>query len=178
MDLSFNNISTIDDSMRLIPLVKNLVFTQNKITEITNLSFLTKLSHLVLSNNLISNCDSLHTKLGNVVYIDLSQNSITSLQGFEKLYSLENLDVSCNQISNMDEIKYIGSLPCLENLRLTGNPVAVTVDYRVKVLENFGTRASDIYLDNEKPTQKEMDTAYILQALRIVKEGKTPNLSG
>lgn len=178
LDLSYNTITDIDGAIRLVPNVHTLILTQNKISDIsTNLSSLAHLSNLILSNNLITNCDSLHTKLGNVVSIDLSQNTISTLRGFERLYSLENLDISCNRISDIEDIRYVAGLPCLEHLCLTGNPVAITVDYRVKVFEHFGSRAVDIYLDNEKPTQKEMDTAFILQALRIVKEGKTPNLT-
>jgi hypothetical protein len=96
------------------------------------------------------------------------------LQGFSKLYSLEGLDLTANQISDLSEIKYVSGLPCLENLTLTGNPVAIVVDYRVRTLEQFGGRAAEICLDNEKPTQKELDTVAVLQAIRIVKEGRTP----
>lgn len=48
------------------------------------------------------------------------------------------------------------------------------VDYRIKVLEQFGDRAKDICLDNEKASQAEIDKVQVLRALRIVKEGKTP----
>ncbi|GBP61026.1 Nischarin [Eumeta japonica] len=65
-------------------------------------------------------------------------------------------------------------LPCLEYLWLTANPVASTIDYRVKVIEQFNARMSEICLDNEKASEKELDKARVLQALRIVKEGKTP----
>lgn len=177
LDLSCNNLTSIENAIKLVPNVSVLNLSQNKISTIDNLTHLTKLSRINMSNNIIADCTKLHTKLGNILSIDLSQNCIKFLQGFEKLYSLESLDVSCNQISDIEEIRYIGQLPCLENIRLTGNPVAVIVDYRVRVLEFFGSRASEIYLDNEKSTQREIDTAYVLQALRIVKEGKTPNLN-
>lgn len=160
-----------------MPNLRTLSLTRNNISKIENLTHLANLSNLNLSKNAIIDCTQLHTKLGNVLIIDLSQNGIDSLKGFEKLYSLESLDVSSNKICNVEEVKYIGELPCLENIRLTGNPVAVIVDYRIKVLEYFGSRASEIYLDNEKATQKEIDTASVLHALRIVKEGKTPNLN-
>lgn len=177
MDLSNNNIAVIDDAIKLVPNIEVLMLNQNKITDIEDLSFLTKLSSLYTSNNLLNTCDNLHLKLGNVKLIDFSQNSITSLQGFEKLYSLETLDVSCNKISDINEIKYLGNLPCLENLTITANPVATIIDYRIKVLEYFGDRAKDICLDIEKPSQPEIDKVQILRALRIVKEGKTPNLN-
>ncbi|KAJ8877231.1 hypothetical protein PR048_021685 [Dryococelus australis] len=114
--------------------------------------------------------------MGHIVVLDLSQNNISSLQGFSKLYSLESLDVGCNQLSEVVEVKHISSLPCLENLILLGNPVAIVVDYRVRVLEHFGSHAGEICLDNDKPTQKELDTVAVLQAIRIVKEGRTPTL--
>lgn len=177
LDLSNNKINSIDQSIILVPSVQTLNLSNNKITKIDNLTHLLCLSNLNLSNNQISDCSSLHTKFGKITSLDLSLNGIVTLKGFEKLYSLENLDVSSNKINDINEIKYIGTLPCLENFRLTGNPVAVIVDYRVKVFEYFGRRASEIYLDNEKATQKEIDTAHVLQALRIAKEGKIPNLN-
>lgn len=177
MDLSNNNIAVIDDAIKLVPNIELLILNQNKISEINDLSFLTKLSSLYIADNLLTSYDNLHLKLGNVKLIDFSQNSITSLQGFAKLYSLETLNISCNKISDIAEIAHIGELPCLENLILSANPVATIVDYRIKVLEHFGDRAKDIYLDIEKSTQPELDKVQVLRALTIVKEGKTPNLN-
>lgn len=83
--------------------------------------------------------------------------------------------MSCNVITDVEEVQHICKLPCLENLWLTANPVASSIDYRVKVLEQFNARMTEICLDNEKASEKELDTARVLQALRIVKEGKTPS---
>ncbi|XP_034952020.1 nischarin [Chelonus insularis] len=174
LDLSDNRIQVIDEAIKLIPHVESLILNNNLLSEISNVTLLPRLSQLHLASNLFNSLpDNLHTKLGNIVYIDMSQNNLTSLSSFSKLYSLEWLDVSCNRIENIEEVKYVGFLPCLENLRLTGNPVSTIIDYRVKVLEPFGKRAADIYLDNEKPNQKELDTVAILQALRIAREGKS-----
>lgn len=176
MELNNNSLTSIDETISLVPRLQKLVLNQNKISSINNLSSLSNLTYLSISDNALSICDSLHTKLGNIKTLILSQNFISTLKGFEKLYSLENLDVSCNRITDIAEVPYVGDLPCLENLILTGNSVATTVDYRVKVLENFADRAKEICLDNEKPTQAELDKVSVLRALRIVKEGKTPNL--
>lgn len=175
MDLSNNNLTSIDESIKLVPNVKVLLLNHNKISSISNLSFLTQLVHLSMSDNLINSCDQLHTKLGNILTLDLSQNAITTLRGFSKLYSLESIDISFNKVSDIEEVTCVGDLPCLENLILMGNSVATTVDYRIKVLEPFGDRSRDICLDNEKPSQSEIDKVSILRALRIVKEGRTPS---
>lgn len=178
LDLSDNQITKIDEAIRLMPYVECLKLNNNCLKEIANVTFLPRLSHLHLaSNKFVSLPEDLHVKLGKIVQLDLSQNQLTSLAPFAKLYCLEILDMSCNLIEDIAEIKYIGHLPCLEHLRLTGNPVSTVVDYRVKALEPFGKRAADIYLDNEKPNQKELDTVSVLQALRIAKEGKSPSFS-
>lgn len=177
LDLSCNNLIEIDKTINLAQNITELILNDNKISSISNLSELSKLSQLSLSNNLISICETLHTKIGNISMLNLSQNNIVSLKGFSKLYSLENLDLSCNKITDIEEIRYIGDLPYLENLLLTGNSVATIVDYRIKVFEYFGDRAKDICLDNEKPSSSELDKVSVLRALRIVKEGKTPNLN-
>ena len=178
LDLSDNQIEVIDEAIKLLPHIESLVLNNNRLKEISNITLLPRLSQLHLaSNNFTSLPENLHTKLGKIVYIDLSRNNLTSLASFSKLYCLEGLDMSCNRIEDIQEVKHIGNLPCLENLRLTGNPVSTIVDYRVKVLEPFSKRAADIYLDNEKPNQKELDTVSVLQALRIAKEGKSPTFS-
>lgn len=43
-------------------------------------------------------------------------------------------------------IKNIGSLPCLEKLNLSSNPMCIIPDYRTKVLAQFGDRAAEVKL--------------------------------
>lgn len=176
LDLSNNNITEIDKTISLACNLKELILCNNKISVISNLTSLSKLMYLNLSNNFITTCDQLHTKIGNIKSLCLSQNNIKTCQGFSKLYSLENLDLSFNKLSNIEDVKQIGNLPCLENLLLTGSHLATTVDYRVKVFEYFGDRAKYICLDNEKASQGELDKVSVFRALRIVKEGRTPDL--
>ena len=176
-NFSSNDLKGIDAVIKLIPKVEILHLNQNRLTDIDNLTSLPNLSHLSLSGNCFTNIEDLHTKVGNIVFLDLSQNAITSLKGFRKLYSLETLLLGSNQINDLKEVQHIGSLPFLENLVLTGNPIAMMVDYRAKVLEQFNRRASCICLDNEKSTQKELDFVAVLQAIRIVKEGGAPVFS-
>lgn len=103
--------------------------------------------------------------LGNVTFLDMSENQIESLAGFSKLYSLAVLNLSCNKVSDVSEVGHLSDLPCLEVLILTGNPVASTVDYRVRALAYFNGRANELSLDNEKASLSEVDQISILQAI-------------
>lgn len=150
-----------------MPNIQNLILDNNRICNISNLNKLPLLSTLSLCENNITDCSNWYLELGNIVELNLSQNQIKSLRGFQKLYSLVHLDISCNLIASIDEVDNIASLPCLENLRLTGNPVAGSVDYRARVLSRFSSRLNEILLDNEKGNQQELDTALVLSALRI-----------
>lgn len=172
-NFSDNQISIIDKSINLMPKVTELILDSNNIEKILHFRSLPLLSTLSLESNRLSECLNLHTQLGQVTTLNVAQNQIRSLRGFQKLYSLVNLDISCNLIDTVDEVEHVGSLPCLENIRLTGNPVASTVDYRSRVLSRFGDRLQEIYLDNEKGSGKELDTALALSALRISMSGDT-----
>lgn len=170
-----NNIEQIDWAIKLVPGLKTLSLTSNRLTQLCDISCLHELRVLNLGMNSFSVCDNWHAKIGNVVKINLSQNKVSSLRGFSRLYSLESLDLGCNLVEDVEEVQHICKLPCLEYLWLTANPVASTIDYRVKVIEQFNGRMSELCLDNEKASESELDTARVLQALRTVKEGKTPD---
>ncbi|CAH2054261.1 unnamed protein product, partial [Iphiclides podalirius] len=175
INFASNNIESVDWAIKLVPRLQHLSLSSNRLTELCDISCLHELRVLNLSMNSFSLCENWHAKIGNVVKIDLSQNKVVSLVGFSRLYSLESLDLSCNLITDVEEVQHICKLPCLEYLWLTANPVASSIDYRVKVIEQFDARMAELCLDNEKPSEKELDTARVLQALRIVKEGKTPS---
>lgn len=48
----------------------------------------------------------------------------------------------------LEEIRNIGSLPCLEKLNLSSNPICIIPDYRTKVLAQFGDRAAEVHHQN------------------------------
>ncbi|XP_032893178.1 nischarin isoform X2 [Amblyraja radiata] len=172
LDMSHNQVSNIDESVRLIPKVEFLDLSYNEITVMENLQHLYNLIHLDLSFNKLTLLQGVHTKLGNIKTLNLSGNQLESLTGLNKLYSLVNLDLSTNKVSQIEEIKNIGSLPCLEKVVLINNPLSIIPDYRTKVLAQFGDRASEVCLDNTVTTGKELDTVEVLKAIRKAKEAK------
>jgi hypothetical protein len=176
-------------AISLVPKLRRLWLSCNALESVTNLSSLSALEELNLSNNRIRQLPDLHTKLGNVKSLLLAQNRLSNLDGLGKLYGLVTLDVRSNKIADLETIRPVAALPCLEELTLTGNPVTTVLDFRTKVLTMFGknelalwfscsilkhliilfiftgNRAGEISLDNEKAMQKELDTVAVLLAL-------------
>lgn len=173
VDLSWNEIQTIESLTVLTPNVKTINLNGNLLHNVEDLTPLTHLSHLILSCNNIVEVFDLHTRLGNVVCLNLSSNKISDLKAFSKLFSLEMLDLGSNAVTDIGQVKHLSGLQNMNYLVLSGNPVSTVVDYRIKVLEILDRRTSDFCLDNERPTQKELDTVAVMHALRIAKEGKT-----
>lgn len=129
-DFSNNQLTNIDSSIRLLPKLRHLTLDRNRIGTISNLSSLPFLETLSLRENRIVDLVDCHLELGNIKVLNLSMNRIGSLDGFRKMYSLTTLNVSCNRIEAVDAVDAIAGLPCLEELILTGNPVAGAVGKR------------------------------------------------
>ncbi|XP_053339984.1 nischarin isoform X3 [Clarias gariepinus] len=172
LDMSHNNISCIDESVKLIPAVEFLDLGHNCISLVENIQYLYNLVHLDLSYNKLTVLEGVHTKLGNIKTLNLAGNQLETLSGLSKLYSLVNLDLSSNRLAQLDEIKHIGMLPCLEKLSIANNPMCIIPDYRTKVLAQFCDRASEVCLDGTVTTEKELDTVEVLKAIQKAKEAK------
>ncbi|KAL4098385.1 hypothetical protein QTP88_023009 [Uroleucon formosanum] len=173
VDFSWNDILTLKSLTVLTPNVKTINLNGNLLNTIEDLSPLSYLSHLSLSSNNITEVFDLHIKLGNVICLNLSSNKISNLEAFSKLFSLEMLDLGSNLVEDIDQLKHLSGLQNMNYLVLSGNPVSTVVDYRIKVLGILKKRTSDFCLDNERPTQKELDTVAIMHAIKVAKEGRT-----
>ncbi|XP_045885200.1 nischarin isoform X4 [Micropterus dolomieu] len=178
LDMSHNCISTIDNSVKLIPKVEFLDLSYNQLSTVENLQHLYNLVHVDLAYNSLRVLEAAHTRLGNIKTLSLAGNQLDQLTGLTKLYSLVNLDLSHNQLAQLEEIRNIGSLPCLEKLNLSSNPMCIIPDYRTKVLAQFGDRAAEVCLDCKVTTEKELDTVEVLKAIQKAKEVKDRMSSG
>lgn len=49
------------------------------------------------------------------------------------------LDVRFNQLKELESVRHVTQLPQLEELTLLGNPCETVLDFRVKILQMFGT---------------------------------------
>uniref|UniRef100_A0A1I7WM44 LRRcap domain-containing protein n=1 Tax=Heterorhabditis bacteriophora TaxID=37862 RepID=A0A1I7WM44_HETBA len=173
VDLSFNDLNELDETVRLLGKVERLNISHNNLLDIGwHLQHLTSLTELDLSKNGIVTVERWNEKLGNIKRLVLASNSIKDLTGLTKLYSLEYLDLKNNDIASTEVAHSLGNLPCLETLILRGNPIRKVVEYRTRVLEAFGDRSDEVKLDGKRADARELNTIRVRLALRKAKEEK------
>lgn len=118
-------LSVMDNTLHYLPVVTDIDFSNNDITEILHLQDCYQLETLNLSRNSIMALPNISDALGNISTLNISYNHIESLHGIEKLSALRTLDISYNHISDFKEIVYLIELTSLENLHLLGNPISL-----------------------------------------------------
>ncbi|XP_069101513.1 LOW QUALITY PROTEIN: nischarin-like [Argopecten irradians] len=180
LDVSHNEISQMTEVLHVckLPCLEELHMNNNPVT--TVLDYRTKVLSIVYVHgpSIRGNPGFYQRRTapsGSPVLPDLYEEQASpqaSSTGLSKLFSLENLDVSHNEISQMTEVLHVCKLPCLEELHMNNNPVTTVLDYRTKVLSMFMDRASEVILDDHKPSQQELDTVAVLQAIQKSKENK------
>ena len=111
---------------------------RNKLKSIDMFQDCTNLEILDLSFNEIDHVTDINMAIGNVTKLNLAHNLLESTDGLQKLFALQDLDISHNSITSMREIRRLASLPCLENLRLQGNPITTECNkFRNRVFDAF-----------------------------------------
>ncbi|KAG5894422.1 hypothetical protein JTB14_019792 [Gonioctena quinquepunctata] len=123
------------------------------------------LEDLDLNNNKLTEIDVTISLAPKVKNLQLNDNKISTVSNLSHLPNLSDLSLANNLISecNILHTKF-GNV---SNLNMSQNNIVTCKGFN---------RAKHICLDNEKPSQAELDKVSVLRALRIVKEGKTPDL--
>lgn len=174
LDCSHNLIPAIDCSVRLARSLTSLTLSYNCITKVEQLTGLPRLATLELASNQLRELPDLHTKLGQVTSLNIEHNTVRNLHGLAKCYSLTSLLAGSNKLRTLADVTPVTALPCLDSLQLSPNRVTGEVDYRLKVLEGFGGRCGEVWLDGEATGAGEMDKVSVLMALSVAREGKRP----
>lgn len=80
-----------------------------------------------------------------IINVVFTRNTSVYIQCIQLLSKTSDLTLVCICVHfQIDEIRNIGSLPCLEKVVLSNNPLSIIPDYRTKVLAQFGDRASEV----------------------------------
>ncbi|KAJ3836621.1 L domain-like protein [Lentinula raphanica] len=148
-DLTFFSPETTPylTSITHLDLSSNLL---NSIPE--GLSALYNLVSLNLSDNMVESVLGIYQQLGSVTYINLSRNRLESICGLERLHALERVDLRHNAIEDSAEISRLSPLPNISNVWVEGNPFTeYEEDYRVKCFDFFWKEGKTIMLDGSPP---------------------------
>jgi Leucine-rich repeat (LRR) protein len=123
LDLSYNQITEIPESIAQLTNLTSLGLSYNQITEIPeSIAQLTNLTLLDLSYNQITEIPESIAQLTNLTSLDLSYNQLTEIpESPAQLSNLISLDLSYNQLTEIPES--IAQLSNLETLYLENNNV-------------------------------------------------------
>ncbi|KAI0746005.1 hypothetical protein C8Q76DRAFT_705715 [Earliella scabrosa] len=116
------------------------------------LSALYNLVYLNLSDNMIDSVLGIYTNLGGVLTLILSHNRLESICGLERLYALERVDLRHNLIEESAEIGRLATLPNIAEVSVEGNPlVEIEEGYRIRCFDFFWKEKKNILLDGSPP---------------------------
>ncbi|KAJ3489134.1 hypothetical protein NLI96_g2372 [Meripilus lineatus] len=116
------------------------------------LSALYNLVSLNLSDNMIDSVLGIYTMLGQVLTLNLSRNRLESICGLERLLALERVDLRHNIIEESLEIGRLSTLPNITEVYVEGNPLTeIEESYRVRCFDLFWKEGKSILLDGTPP---------------------------
>ncbi|XP_065070593.1 nischarin-like [Rhopilema esculentum] len=154
LNLSHNNILGLDNSISLLPAIRELDLSYNKMAHL-DLSLLDEspLQRLLLVGNEIYLISGSTKTLMHLKVLNLKQNRIQSIEGLLCAQGLTNLDLSHNSIVILSEIRKLAALEHLQKLAVIGNPMAKQKRHRIMILASF--RGRDFELDGKGISRKE-----------------------
>ena len=107
---------------------------------------------LNLSDNMIDSVLGIYTHLGQVLHINLSRNRLESICGLERLMALQYVDLRSNHIERSAEIGRLATLPNIMEIWIEGNPLTEYEDnYRTACFGLFWKEGKNIKLDGSLP---------------------------
>ncbi|KAI0071482.1 hypothetical protein K474DRAFT_1668977 [Panus rudis PR-1116 ss-1] len=117
------------------------------------LSALYNLVSLNLSDNMIDSVLGIYTMLGGVTTLNLSKNRLDNICGLERLLALERVDLRQNVIEESAEIGRLAILPNISEIWVESNPLCEFEEgYRIRIFDLFSKEGKNILLDGTPPT--------------------------
>ncbi|GAB6019160.1 hypothetical protein CHUAL_000779 [Chamberlinius hualienensis] len=135
--LNHNDITSLDDSVKLWPLLKSLDLSHNNICSLQGIEFLNMLEHLNLSYNSLHHFPIQIKACMNLKFLFLKNNCLDSLRGLECLGSLQEIDLSYNCVTDHCNLSPLYSLNNLKKINLEGNPIAFHPNHRVLTIHHM-----------------------------------------
>jgi Leucine-rich repeat (LRR) protein len=158
---SLKHLSLADNSLTFFPTapvpyltsVSHLDLSSNLLVSVPpGLSGLYNLVSLNLSDNMIDSVLGIYQRLGSVTSINLSKNRLESICGLERLVALERVDIRHNILDESAEIGRLAVLPNIKEVWVEGNPLTeVEEGHRIRCFDYFWKEGKTITLDGALP---------------------------
>ncbi|EPT04514.1 hypothetical protein FOMPIDRAFT_1021783 [Fomitopsis schrenkii] len=117
------------------------------------LQSLYNLTSLNLTDNMIDSVLGIYTVLGQVLYLNLSNNRLESICGLERLLALERVDLRHNLIEESAEVGRLATLPNIAEVWVEGNPFTeIEEGYRIRCFDLFCKERKSVLLDGSAPS--------------------------
>lgn len=145
------------ESMPYLSALTHLDLSCNLLVSVPpGLSALTKLVSLNLADNMIDSVLGIYLNLGQVLHLNLAYNRLESLCGLERLYGLERVNLSGNLLEDSAEVGRLALLPNISEVYVQGNPfIDIQENYRVICFDYFWKEGKSITLDGASPSYYE-----------------------
>ncbi|XP_066300190.1 serine/threonine-protein kinase 11-interacting protein-like isoform X2 [Branchiostoma lanceolatum] len=161
INMSYNSLERLDDSLRLLQQVTVLDLSHNSI-KVTgkHLEYLPSLTHLNLGYNQLEAVPTLsitaRTKLQSLI---LKNNNLDNIEGVESFHKLHELDLSNNCLYDHSMLEPLSFLNFLHMLSLYGNPLSFHPTHRQQTARHLSpiTGMQEMILDGKKLTREEIN---------------------
>ena len=155
------HLSLADNSLTFFPTsplpyltsVTHLDLSSNLLVSVPpGLSALYNLISLNLSDNMIDSVLGIYQRLGSIISINLSKNRLESICGLERLTALERVDIRHNTLDESAEVGRLAVLPNIKEVWVEGNPLTeIEEGHRIRCFDYFWKEGKTITLDGAQP---------------------------
>lgn len=170
LNFSYNSISALDKSLRLLNVLKWLDLSHNKIQDCAEfLKPLTELEHLNLAYNNLQRSPvlSLSAKVKLTTLI-LRNNELETINGVEQLSSLQVLDLAYNLFMEHSQLVPLSLLHNLHTLNLEGNPLYFQKTHRASTVRRLSPQAALKELQLDGTPLSSSDLAILRKSRQMV----------
>ncbi|KAJ8282567.1 hypothetical protein COCON_G00050860 [Conger conger] len=144
LNFSYNSISCLDESLRLLNVLRSLDLSHNRIQNCGEfLQPLSDLQHLNLGYNFLQRVPLLGISCrATLVKLILRNNELETINGVEQLCSLQHLDLAYNLLMEHSQLAPLSLLHNLNLLQLEGNPLYFHKNHRLCAVRHISPKAA------------------------------------
>ncbi|KAI5613477.1 serine/threonine-protein kinase 11-interacting protein isoform X1, partial [Silurus asotus] len=170
LNFSYNSISCLDESLRLLNVLKSLDLSHNKIKECAEfLKPLCELKHLNLSYNNLQRAPELGLNTqARLVTLVLRHNEVENINGIEHLSSLQHLDLAYNLLMEHILLAPLSLLHNLNMLSLEGNPLYFQKTHRKSTVHHLSPQAAFRGLQLDGSTLSSTELAVLTKPRQLI----------